>query len=73
MSRFSIGVLLESFRLPVGEALTQARKVGAQGVQIYVTRGEVTPETMTADKMKELKKYARRKWACGFCTVRRPR
>lgn len=55
MSRFSIGVLLESFRLPVGEALTQARKVGAQGVQIYVTRGEVTPETMTADKMKELK------------------
>lgn len=55
MSRFSIGVLLESFRLPLYEALAQSQKVGAQGVQIYVTRGEITPETMTAEKIKELR------------------
>ena len=34
--RFSIGVLLESFRLPMQQAVEQARKVGVQGVQAYV-------------------------------------
>lgn len=55
MSNFKIGVLLESFHLPLLEAMEKARQIGVQGVQIYVSRGEVTPETMTKDKIVELK------------------
>ncbi len=45
--RFSIGVLLESFRLPMQQAVEQARKTGVQGVQAYV-------HNLTASQQKEL-------------------
>ena len=45
--RFSIGVLLESFRLPMQQAVEQARAVGVQGVQAYV-------HNLTAAQQKEL-------------------
>ena len=45
--RFSIGVLLESFRLPMQQAVEQARKVGVQGVQAYV-------HNLTTAQQKEL-------------------
>ena len=32
---FKLGVLLESFQLPVKEAIKSAEKIGADGVQIY--------------------------------------
>lgn len=51
--RFSIGVLLESFRLPFEEAVVKAAQVGAEGLQIYTARGEMAPENMTAEKVKE--------------------
>ncbi len=51
---FKIGVMLESFRLPDREAIEAAKKIGAQGIQMYCTRGDHTPDTMTADKKKEL-------------------
>lgn len=35
-----IGVMLESFRLPVDEALRAAADVGADGLQLYAVRGE---------------------------------
>ena len=47
--RFSIGVLLESFRLPMQQAVEQARAVGVQGVQAYV-------HNLTAAQQKELHK-----------------
>lgn len=56
MYQFSIGALLESFRLPTLEALDQAASLGMQGVQIRVTDGELTPENLTAEKRKELLK-----------------
>lgn len=55
MADFSIGVILESFRTPAYEALERAAKLGAQGVQIYATRGEFNPENMTKDRICELK------------------
>ncbi len=55
MADFSIGVILESFRMPAYEALERAAKIGAQGVQVYATRGEFNPENMTKDKIAELK------------------
>lgn len=41
-----IGVMVESFRLGVTEGLKKAAELRADGVQIYVTKGEVTPENM---------------------------
>lgn len=55
MGKFSIGVMLESFRMPRYQAIEQARKVGAQGIQMYVTGGENTPEAMGKEKIKEFK------------------
>lgn len=51
---FKIGVMLESFRLPDREAIESAAKVGAQGIQMYCTRGDHAPENMTKEKKKEL-------------------
>jgi len=51
---FKIGVMLESFRLPDKEAIEAARKIGAEGIQMYCTRGDHAPDNMTADKKKEL-------------------
>lgn len=56
MYQFSIGVLLESFKLPTLKALDQAASLGMQGVQIRVTDGDLTPEQLTAEKRKELLK-----------------
>ena len=52
MSDFAIGVMLDSFRLPVKEALKKAREVGASGVQIYATKGEMAPEALSAHARK---------------------
>ena len=54
MYSFPIGVMLDSFRLPDREAIAAAKRIGAQGVQMYCTTGEHAPENMTRDKKREL-------------------
>jgi len=46
MKTFPIGVMLESFRLPIAEALEKAAALGVQGIQVYATRGELAPENL---------------------------
>lgn len=46
MYPFKIGVMLDSFRLPVAEALAKAAEVGGQGLQVYATYGEMAPENL---------------------------
>ncbi len=53
MAQFPIGVMLDSFRKPIPEALKSAAKVGAQGIQVYATRGDLSPDAMTAVKRRE--------------------
>ena len=53
MSRFSIGVILDSFRKPFPEALDLAQKLGVQGIQVYAARGEMTPECMNARQRRD--------------------
>ncbi|MBQ8088786.1 MAG: sugar phosphate isomerase/epimerase [Clostridia bacterium] len=48
MAKFSIGVLLESFRTGIEESLRQAATLGVQGVQVYATYGELSPEKLSA-------------------------
>ena len=56
MSRFPIGVIIDSFRTDITTAVKKAASVGAQGLQVYATRGEMSPENMTASKIADFKK-----------------
>ena len=54
MADFSIGVLLDGFRTDVKTALALAARVGARGVQIYATSGEMAPENLSPGARREL-------------------
>ena len=47
MYQFPIGVILESFRKPIPEAVEEAAKLGAKGLQVYATRTRLAHENMT--------------------------
>ncbi|MCD6219260.1 sugar phosphate isomerase/epimerase [Candidatus Calescamantes bacterium] len=49
-----IGVMAESFRLPFKDAIKLAREMGAEGVQIYVSKGDFTPDKLTPSGRREL-------------------
>lgn len=53
MFSFPLGVILDSFRLPIRAALAEAAKLQVQGIQVYATRGELSPENLTAAKRSE--------------------
>ncbi len=55
MASFPIGVMLDSFREPIPQALKSAAKVGAQGIQVYATRGDLSPDVLTPDARREFK------------------
>lgn len=52
-----IGVIVDSFRVGVREGLQRAKKVGADGVQIYAVSGEMDPANLSGAQRKELKEY----------------
>ena len=47
MYQFPIGVILESFRKPIPEAVEEAAKLGVKGLQVYATRTRLAHEDMT--------------------------
>ena len=53
MYPFPIGVMLDSFRTDVNTALDKAQAVGARGIQVYATRGEMSPREMTPARRRE--------------------
>lgn len=56
MYRFPIGVILDSFRTDIPTALDKASSVGANGLQVYATSGEMSPENLVGEKRREFKK-----------------
>lgn len=52
--KFPIGVMVESFRTDLPAALGLAEGLGAAGIQMYASRGEYTPEKLTASARREL-------------------
>ena len=56
MYQFPIGVMLDSFKMQTDEAILEAFKIGAKGVQMYATSGEHAPENMSITDRKELLK-----------------
>ncbi|NLX83057.1 MAG: sugar phosphate isomerase/epimerase [Clostridiales bacterium] len=61
MRKFPIGVMLESFRLPITEALGKAHDLGAQGIQVYTTMGELAPQNLNEKQRKEFLKQVKDK------------
>jgi len=55
MAKRKIGVMIESFRLGVKPGIDKAAEIGADGFQIYVTKGEMAPENMDADARKSFR------------------
>ncbi|MDD6276484.1 MAG: sugar phosphate isomerase/epimerase [Clostridia bacterium] len=53
MYKFPIGVIINSFRTDIKTAVKKAADVGAQGIQVYSTSGEMAPENMTPAKRRE--------------------
>lgn len=47
MSSLKIGVMIESFRLGVKEGIKKAAEIGADGFQIFATRGEMDPDNLS--------------------------
>lgn len=51
-----IGVITDCFKLPLDESLRLAGSLGFDGVQIYATTGEFSPDVLTSDRKAEIKK-----------------
>lgn len=51
-----IGVLAESFGLPLRQAIRAAARLGVRGIQIYAVEGETAPENMDAAAAAELRR-----------------
>lgn len=56
MYTFPIGVIIDSFRTDMQTALKKAENMGVKGIQVYSTRGEMSPENLTPSKRKEFLK-----------------
>ena len=54
MYNFPIGVIIDSFRTDTRTAIEKAAALGAQGIQMYSTKGENSPECLTPAKRREL-------------------
>ena len=54
MYNFPIGVLLESFRTDRKTAIEKAAALGLNGIQMFATRGENSPENLSKNDRKEL-------------------
>jgi sugar phosphate isomerase/epimerase len=51
-----LGVITDCFKQDIKQAILTAKKLGFDGVQIYATTGEFSPEVLTQDKKQEYKK-----------------
>lgn len=47
MADFKIGVIVDSFKLPIKEGVKKAVEVGASGIQVYAVNGRMAPENLT--------------------------
>ena len=54
-----IGVIPDSFQVPFKEAVLLARDLGVEGLQPYVTRGELAPENLTKEDRADVLKFVR--------------
>ena len=53
--RHKIGILVDNLHLPIAEGIKQAQALGADGFQVYVTRGEMTPENLSGSALSDFR------------------
>ena len=59
MKSFPIGVMLESFRQTFDQALVKAARLGVQGIQVYATTGELSPDKLSPAQRAEFLRKVR--------------
>lgn len=52
-----IGVMVDSFKLPLKEGIKKAKEIGAKGLQIYAVSGDMAPQNISSKKRKDLLEY----------------
>ncbi|NMB95667.1 MAG: sugar phosphate isomerase/epimerase [Clostridiaceae bacterium] len=57
MIDFKIGVIVDSFRIDIKDAVKKAKEIGADGIQVYTTRGPMAPENLNSKQRKEFLDY----------------
>jgi len=57
MKAMKVGVVVDSFRLPPLEGVRKAKEVGADGFQIYVVSGEMSPENLDAHRRAAFRRF----------------
>lgn len=50
-----IGVITDCFKLPLSDSIKKAKELGFQGIQVYATTGEFSPETLTQEQKDDFK------------------
>ncbi len=53
MADFPIGIIIDCFKTDIRTAVEKAAKLGAQGIQVYSTQGEMSPENLSARGRRE--------------------
>lgn len=53
--RRKIGVLVDNLHLPIAEGIKQVKELGADGFQVYVTHGEMTPENLRGSALSDFR------------------
>lgn len=59
MKKFPIGVIINSFRTDIPSSVKKAAEVGAEGIQVYATKGEMAPENLSSSARKEFLKLVK--------------
>lgn len=59
MFNFPIGAMVDSFRQETRAAIKTAAEIGVQGLQMYATTGENSPENLVGQKRKDLLQYVK--------------
>jgi sugar phosphate isomerase/epimerase len=50
-----IGVVVDNLLLPIAEGLKKIKELGADGFQVYVTKGEMAPENLTGSALSDFR------------------
>ena len=59
MYNFPIGVIVDSFRTDIKTAIVKASELGANGIQMYATSGNYSPEKLKGAARRELLDYVK--------------
>ncbi len=69
MTRFPIGVILESFKTDYMTALDMARELGVDGIQMYATDGRLSPDALKGEKRVQFLREIKARELCVSAVV----